>query len=110
MAYYDLCKQKQKEHITYWAQQVGEITIPEFDIKKETMEDRTILRDKKWGTKAKRRDYMMSQGYNKENTKLLILIIKVVNSSNLNFIFSSQKQKNETTRQSHLVWFQFLLL
>jgi hypothetical protein len=73
MAYYDLCKQKQKEHITYWAQQVGEITIPEFDIKKETMEDRTILRDKKWGTKAKWRDYMMSQGYNKENTKLLMV-------------------------------------
>tara|TARA_B100001248_G_C27387496_1_gene460481 strand:+ start:1025 stop:1663 length:639 start_codon:yes stop_codon:yes gene_type:complete len=68
MTYYDLCKIKQKEHVGFSAKKVGRITIPEFTIPKEHVEDRTILRDKKWGSKSKWRDYMQSQGYNKHNT------------------------------------------
>ena len=70
MSYYDLCKKKQSQHIGFWAKNVDNITIPNFTVKKETVEDRTIMRDKNWGTKAKWRDYMKSQGYNKHNTKM----------------------------------------
>lgn len=73
MVYYDLCKKKQREHIGLFAKKIDNITIPEFVLKEETLENRTILRNKNWGSKAKWRDYMESQGYNEANTKLLMV-------------------------------------
>ena len=73
MVYYDLCKEAQKNHIGFPAKKIDNITIPEFTLKSQTVEDRTILRDKNWGSKAKWRDYMKSQGYNKENTKMAMV-------------------------------------
>lgn len=70
MEYYKLCKEKQSQHLGTWAKKIDNIAIPEFDITQEKIEDRTILRDKNWGTKVKWRDYMLSQGYNKENTRM----------------------------------------
>ena len=64
MVYYNLCKEKQKEHQGSWIKKIDQIAIPEFNIPIENYEDRTILRNKNWGTKAKWRDYMFSQGYN----------------------------------------------
>ena len=73
MEYYDLCKKAQARHVGFWVKSLNQMEIPGFDLKKDTIEDRTILRDKDWGTKAKWRDYMLSQGFNKENTKLLMV-------------------------------------
>ena len=73
MVYYDLCKKKQKKHSGSWFKKVENIHIPEFVVKKSIMEDRTILRDKNWGTKAKWRDYMKQKGYNKDNTKMFMV-------------------------------------
>ena len=73
MVYYDLCKKKQQEHIGFWIQKIDQIQIPEFDVKKETIQDRTILRNKKWGTKAKWRDEMKKTGFNKSNTILFMV-------------------------------------
>ena len=70
MTYYDLCKVRQEQHEGYWATATRHVSIPEFVIPKETIEDRTILRDREWGTKIKWRDHMLSKGYNKENTKM----------------------------------------
>lgn len=70
MVYYDLCKEKQREHVGVFAQAVTTISVPEVVLSEETMEDRTILRDREWGTKADWRDYMLSKGYNKHNTRL----------------------------------------
>ena len=73
MVYYDLCRREQVKHFGSWIKSFNQIQIPEFDIKKDTIQDRTILRDKNWGTKRKWRNYMMSQGYNKANTKMLMV-------------------------------------
>ena len=73
MVYYDLCKKEQAKHVGFWVKSLNQMEIPGFDLKKDTMENRTVLRDKNWGTKAKWRDYMLSQGFNKENTKLLMV-------------------------------------
>ena len=73
MVYYDLCRREQVKHFGSWIKSFNQLQIPEFDIKKDTIQDRTILRDKNWGTKRKWRNYMMSQGYNKANTKMLMV-------------------------------------
>jgi hypothetical protein len=73
MVYYELCKDKQSKHVGFWIQKIDQLHIPEFDIKKENIENRTILRNKNWGTKLQWRDHMKSVGYNKENTKLLMV-------------------------------------
>ena len=70
MVYYDLVKKKQEEHLGEWATFKKHIHLPEFTITKRSIEDRTILRDREWGTKVEWRDYMHSKGYNKENTKM----------------------------------------
>lgn len=70
MTYYDLCKVKQHTHVGAWTTTIGHILIPEFVPSQEIIEDRTILRDREWGTKTEWRDYMKSKGYNKENTKM----------------------------------------
>ena len=73
MVYYDLCKREQVKHFGSWIKSFNQIQIPEFDVKKETIQDRTILRNKKWGTKAKWRDEMKKTGFNKSNTKLFMV-------------------------------------
>ena len=65
MTYYDLCKVKQEQHEGEWATATHHVPVPEFVIPQEIIEDRTILRDREWGTKIKWRDYMLSKGYNK---------------------------------------------
>ena len=64
MVFYELCKKEQAKHVGYYVKSLQTIEIPVFDVKKDTIEDRTILRDKNWGTKTKWRDYMKSKGYN----------------------------------------------
>ena len=78
MTYYDLCKAKQKQHVGFWTKKITNLAIPEFVIPKDHVVDRTILRDKNWGSKAKWRDYMKSQGYNKHNT-----IMQMVDHDNM---------------------------
>ena len=79
MEYYDLCKKEQAKHVGFWVKSLNQIEIPEFDLPKNSIQDRTILRDtengkpRNWGTKAKWRDYMLAQGFNKENTKMLMV-------------------------------------
>ena len=73
MVYYDLCKREQVKHFGSWIKSFNQLQIPEFDIKKDTIQDRTILRDKNWGTKRRWRNYMKKQGYNKTNTKMLMV-------------------------------------
>jgi len=70
MVYYDLAQRKQDTHRGELAESVTTLSIPELVLKKGQREDRTILRDREWGTKAKWRDYMLSKGYNKHNTKM----------------------------------------
>jgi len=70
MVYYDLVKQKQADHQGQFAEAVTTLALPETILFEEKIQDRTILRDRSWGSKADWRDYMMSKGYNKENTKL----------------------------------------
>jgi len=71
MLYYDLCKKEQAKHVGPWITSLHQITIPEFDIKEEIIQDRTILRDN-YGptTRTKLHDYLRSCGFNKENTKM----------------------------------------
>ena len=76
MVYYDLCKREQAKHLGNWVKSFNQMELPVFDIKKDTIQDRTILRDKDWGTKSKWRDYMESHGYNKTNTKMRPNFIK----------------------------------
>ena len=45
MEYYDLCKEAQARHVGYWVKSLNQMEIPGFDLKKDTIEDRTILRD-----------------------------------------------------------------
>lgn len=70
MVYYDLVKQKQAEHQGDFILSKGFLPIPEVNIARDLIEDRTILRDRDWGTKADWRDYMQSKGYNKHNTQM----------------------------------------
>jgi hypothetical protein len=70
MSYYELVKHKQADHTGDWVLSRGRLPLPEITIKKELVEDRTILRDREWGTKADWRDYMLSKGYNKHNTQM----------------------------------------
>ena len=70
MVYYDLAQRKQDTHRGELAESVTTLSIPELVLKKGQREDRTILRDREWGTKAKWRDHMLSKGYNKHNTKM----------------------------------------
>tara|TARA_B100001175_G_C19273772_1_gene525428 strand:- start:65 stop:700 length:636 start_codon:yes stop_codon:yes gene_type:complete len=75
MVYYDLAQKKQQEHSGPLVKTITKLAIPDFDIK--ATQDRTILRDyengnpRDWGTKREWRDYMVSKGYNIENTKML---------------------------------------
>ena len=71
MMYYELVKDKQRQHTGDWTLSKGTLPIPDINISKESIEDRTILRDRDWGTKAEWRDTMFAHGFNKENTKLL---------------------------------------
>ena len=79
MMYYDLVKEKQKQNKDLGVGGVVNIRrliLPEITLPEEFIEDRTILRDKEngkprnWGTKREWRDYMVSKGYNTENTKM----------------------------------------
>lgn len=70
MVYYDLVKEKQELHQGPSFQPMSSLPIPELVLFNEKIEDRTILRDREWGTKAEWRDYMLSKGYNKHNTKM----------------------------------------
>ena len=70
MMYYELVKDKQQHHIGDWTLSRGTLPIPDVTIPKELIEDRTILRDRDWGTKAEWRDTMFAHGFNKENTKM----------------------------------------
>ena len=70
MVYYDLAQRKQDTHRGELAESVTTLSIPRLVLKKGQREDRTILRDREWGTKAKWRDHMLSKGYNKHNTKM----------------------------------------
>ena len=77
MVYYDLVKEKQDNHKGSFAEAVRYLMLPELVLHEEKIEDRTILRDEEngkprnWGTKREWRDYMVSKGYNIENTKML---------------------------------------
>ena len=42
MVYYDLCKKEQSKHVGYWVKSLNQMEIPMFDVKKATIEDRTI--------------------------------------------------------------------
>ena len=70
MQYYELVKDKQKQNKGSMAKAITTLKIPNTVFHEEKIEDRTILRDRDWGSKADWRDYMMSKGYNKENTKM----------------------------------------
>ena len=70
MSYYELVKQKQEDHQGEWVLSKGYLPLPQIQIPSQLVEDRTILRDRDWGTKADWRDYMFSKGFNKENTKM----------------------------------------
>jgi hypothetical protein len=43
MVYYDLCKKEQAKHVGYSVKSFHTMEVPEFDIKKENIEDRTIF-------------------------------------------------------------------
>ena len=69
MSYYEQVKTEQdKMHND--VKLLGNFDVPNFDLDSLNVQDRTILRDRDWGSKADWRDYMMSHGYNKSNTKL----------------------------------------
>jgi len=70
MMYYELVREKQKQHQGDWVTSRGYLPLPDINIPKELIEDRTILRDRDWGTKADWRDTMLKHGFNKENTKM----------------------------------------
>jgi len=76
MVYYDLVKEKQSTHKGLFAEAVATLDFPEVVFFEEKIEDRTILRDEEngkprnWGTKREWRDYMVSKGYNTNNTKM----------------------------------------
>jgi len=77
MVYYDLVKDKQEQNKDFDSVvNIRSLILPEMTLSEEFIEDRTILRDEEngkprdWGTKRKWRDYMVSKGYNTENTKM----------------------------------------
>ena len=70
MVYYDMAQREQDKHQGTFAETVTTLSIPELVLVNEKIEDRTILRDREWGTKTEWRDYMLSKGYNKQNTKM----------------------------------------
>ena len=70
MDYYAQAGEKHKRHSGEFVKHIGNFTVPEFNIDYLKVKDRTILRDRNWGSKAEWRDYMMSKGYNKVNTTL----------------------------------------
>ena len=70
MQYYSLVKEKQEAHTGAWGHHEGTLLPVKDDKQDLVIEDRTILRDRDWGSKTEWRDTMMKAGYNKSNTKL----------------------------------------
>ena len=70
MTYYELVKVKQKEHAGNWIRFQDALKIPDIKFSKQFAKDKTILRERDWGTKIKWRDTLLSMGFNKENTKM----------------------------------------
>ena len=70
MDYYAQAGERHKRHSGEFVKYIGNFTVPEFNIDYLNVKDRTILRDRNWGSKAEWSDYMMSKGYNKVNTTL----------------------------------------
>lgn len=70
MQYYSLVKEKQKAHTGSWGHHEGKLSPVADDGKDLNVQDRTIMRDRDWGSKSEWRDTMMKAGYNKVNTRL----------------------------------------
>ena len=70
MTYYELVKVKQKEHAGNWIRFKDALKIPDIKFSKQFAKDKTILRERDWGTKIEWRDTLLSMGFNKENTKM----------------------------------------
>ena len=70
MDYYHLAGERHSQHSGEYVKYVGNFPVPKFAISALNLKDRTILRDRDWGSKEEWRDYMMAKGYNKSNTKL----------------------------------------
>ena len=70
MEYYSLVKEKQKAHTGAWGYHEGKLNPVANDGKDLNVQDRTIMRDRDWGSKTEWRDTMMKAGYNKQNTRL----------------------------------------
>ncbi len=76
MDYYALARKEHDNSSGELVKYIGNFSVPEFDTKTLNIKDRTILRDRDWGSKKEWRDYMMSCGYNKTNTKLDMVVME----------------------------------
>ncbi len=70
MQYYSLVKEKQEAHTGAWGHHEGRLSPVKDDKHDLKVLDRTIMRDRDWGSKTEWRDTMAKAGYHKGNTKL----------------------------------------